>query len=352
MEHRKGIEEMFRKLYLLFIYLSYKKKRSNALINDLFELMKCLNLSVMTKAIVLEKYKSHWVCIYENLYKLLSKEDKDTFCRFILKKFYGIQTITEEEKYKIDNAFESVDKCSRFISNEKIYDFNFRGEKICFTIPQRTYSNTSELEIRLMKHYEIAHAFFLVEYEKNGFNPKNGDTILDCGAADGDTAVLFGKLYPNSKIYSFEFENQQYEYLMKNTRDNHVDNVSAIKTFLYKDTGNYWLSPEYKIKSQEKNGYRKVETMSIDDYVEQNNIDNIGLIKMDLEGGEIGALQGAVKTIKAQKPILYIPIYHLESDIYTIPLFVSQLGMKKKISIKWTEKLVWGVDCVLFVKFV
>ncbi len=93
---------------------------------------------------------------------------------------------------------------------------------------------------------------------------------------------------------------------------------------------------------------REIKTISIDDYVIENGIENIGLIKFDIESGELETLKGAIKTIKNQKPILAMPIYHLESEI---PNFLENLGISMKYSLKWTEKLIWGFDCVLFVKF-
>ena len=92
--------------------------------------------------------------------------------------------------------------------------------------------------------------------------------------------------------------------------------------------------------------------VSIDDYVKENNINDVSLIKFDIEGAEMNALKGAINTIKKQKPLLYIPIYHLESDIYEIPKFINDLGLETKFRLKWVEKRIWGVDCVLFCKFI
>ena len=45
-------------------------------------------------------------------------------------------------------------------------------------------------------------------------------------------------------------------------------------------------------------------------------------IKMDIEGAEMDALQGA----NGQRPLLSICIYHLQSDLWRIPLFIRSLA--------------------------
>ena len=188
--------------------------------------------------------------------------------------------------------------------------------------------------------YNIVHSFILNEYFLDGFLPENGKVILDCGAAMGDTAIVFADQYPDSKIYSFECIEKNIELLNKNLELNNISNVIPINVFLSSKTGKINIdSIEY-------------DSISIDDYVKKNNINNIGLIKFDIEGAELEALNGGINTIKKHKPLLYIPIYHLETDIYEIPKFIYNLGLRTKFGLKWVEKRIWGVDCVLFCKFV
>lgn len=338
-----------------FYYLNflYKNRYQNPLVRHIYKKMNNLKLTLVVKVQVIKMFENYWLKISELLYEKLTDQDKDLFIRFLLKRFSGVETVYADEKTRIDEAFEKIQDICEIIGDEKWYHFDFRGEMINFFVPIRNYDNQSYIETRLMKHYEVVHAFDLIEYEKDGFNPENGMTILDCGAADGDTAVFFSKLYPDSVIYSFEFMEVQFEYINKNIENNDCTNVHLVKGFLYETSGQYFLSNDFEVLTINNNreDLRIINTISIDDFVKKNDVSKIGLIKMDLEGGEMGALKGAIHTIKDQKPLLYIPIYHLKSDLYTIPEFLNQLNMPMEISLKWTEKLVWGVDCVLFVRF-
>lgn len=59
-----------------------------------------------------------------------------------------------------------------------------------------------------------------------------------------------------------------------------------------------------------------VEAVTIDDYARDKKID---FIKMDIEGAEEKALCGGMKTIKRDRPILAISIYHSVDDMVNIP---------------------------------
>ena len=54
-------------------------------------------------------------------------------------------------------------------------------------------------------------------------------------------------------------------------------------------------------------------------------IDNVTFIKMDVEGAEYKALEGAEKVIKECKPKLAISVYHKPVDIVEIPLLIMDM---------------------------
>jgi len=302
---------------------------------------------------IIKKYRNHLDDINENLYMLLNEaDDKDTFLRFFLKAFYGLTTATPDEIAIIDNAYSAVRKICKEHKKDYI-EFNFRGTDIKYLMTRDMRADETKPENVLMNYYDVTHAFFLTEYEMEGFNPKDGETIFDCGAAYGDTLLAFRVLYPHSKIYSFECGDETVKIAQRNMSLNQVKNAVIKNAFLYKDSKKHIFNNNTcKIDDDLKGADgQEIETLALDDFVIQNRINDIGLIKFDIEGGEVSALQGAIEMIKQQKPLLYIPIYHLDSDIYMIPEFLKELNIPMKFRIKWTEKKVWGVDCVLFVKF-
>lgn len=81
-------------------------------------------------------------------------------------------------------------------------------------------------------------------------------------------------------------------------------------------------------------------TDSGDIVIEADTLDNIvknekvTFIKMDIEGAEEKALEGAERVIKEHKPILAICIYHNLEDFYKIPLLIKRYNAEYKLYIR------------------
>ena len=69
-------------------------------------------------------------------------------------------------------------------------------------------------------------------------------------------------------------------------------------------------------------------TKTLDSLYKNENID---LIKMDIEGFEMNALQGAKEIIKNQTPTLILSAYHKNRDIYDFIDFVESLSTDYKL---------------------
>ena len=74
-------------------------------------------------------------------------------------------------------------------------------------------------------------------------------------------------------------------------------------------------------------------TTTIDDFVRQREISRVDFIKMDIEGSEPAALEGAGETILKYRPKLAIAIYHSVSDFVGIPNWILDLNIGYKIFI-------------------
>lgn len=55
----------------------------------------------------------------------------------------------------------------------------------------------------------------------------------------------------------------------------------------------------------------KKQAITIDSWVKQNNINRLDLIKMDIEGAEIEAVEGCLETMRTLKPNFAIASYHI-----------------------------------------
>ena len=109
---------------------------------------------------------------------------------------------------------------------------------------------------------------------------------------------------------------------------NPVSNVSG-QTIYFKDDGPGSAVAFEPFETQTGTAL----TVSIDDFVKINNIKSIDFIKMDIEGAESFALEGAIETIKRFRPKLAIAIYHSMDDIVNIPNWILNLNLDYDIFI-------------------
>ncbi len=169
--------------------------------------------------------------------------------------------------------------------------------------------------------------------------------FLDCGAFYGESSFAF-QLYKPTKIYAFEPVKGTNKILNSNIEHYKLqDKIQAVALGISDKQGQVKITNEHfaanSIKTslqghysiKENINYETIEIISIDEYVQKNNITNIGLIKYDIEGAEQGGVIGAKETITKYKPALAISIYHSISDFTDIkPLIDSwNLGYKFKI---------------------
>lgn len=166
--------------------------------------------------------------------------------------------------------------------------------------------------------------------------------IMDIGGAIGDSAIVLSD-YTDKYVYSFEPMKDSYELMLKTIEMNHSKNIIPVKIALGNSNSevnmcNNVISPE-----NNRSNVEIVQMCTLDKYVEENNIE-VGLIKTDLEGFEPKFLEGAINTIKKQKPVLIISIYHNYHDFFEIkPMIDSwKLGYKFKIIKLVQETIIVG----------
>lgn len=146
--------------------------------------------------------------------------------------------------------------------------------------------------------------------------------VIDVGANRGDYTKLVSSLNPSARIYAFEPHPKTYQSLMVNVGG--AKNVTAINKGLSETQGVLDL---YDYENQDGSSHatlfkdvlirlhgsskvvaHQVQLLSLDDFVKQENIDEISLLKIDTEGNELSVLRGALDTIKAKK----IKLVHIE----------------------------------------
>jgi FkbM family methyltransferase len=176
----------------------------------------------------------------------------------------------------------------------------------------------------------IVTDFMLEQYNyENIVKVKEDDIVIDCGGCWGDTALYFASLGAK-KVYVYEFIPSNIAILQENIKLNekYKDVITLVNNPVWNRSGEklsyYDDGPSSQVGDYEKYD-KKTETLSIDDLVNRGQLESVDFIKMDIEGAEVPALNGAIDTIKKYKPKLAISVYHKEDDLSKIPKLINNI---------------------------
>ena len=178
--------------------------------------------------------------------------------------------------------------------------------------------------------FNLADAYDMIcdkqYFEKDILPVWDDEIFVDGGCYDGRTVRQFIK-YCNGnykKIYSFEPDTGNYIKARDSLKKFPVSNLDLINKGLWECparlcfTGN--ASQGARISEE---GSITIDTASIDDVVAD---DKVTFIKLDVEGAEYKALEGARNTIIQNRPKLAISVYHKPEDIFELPELILSMN--------------------------
>lgn len=175
------------------------------------------------------------------------------------------------------------------------------------------------------------HDYGLKYVPKNIIEYTKGKDFLDIGAFMGDTAIFFSKKYEPNIVYAYEPIDANIQLLNKTIRNNDVNNIHVVN----KGIGNkeekldIYFDP-HELSNSSING-AVTDNLSEKQEIQITTIDEecrnrtVGLIKMDIEGAEYSAIEGGMETIKRDKPVLLISLYHTGKDFFDIPPLLQEI---------------------------
>lgn len=171
--------------------------------------------------------------------------------------------------------------------------------------------NWAEYNAYCLGLYEsyLAH-FFIGQLRLNS-------VVLDVGALFGQYTLLAAKYAPQGRVLAFEPSPTSRQRLEEHIRRNRLANVAVVPAAvsdkpgraqfqLSADAGNNGL-----VRGDRTTIAREtieVAVTTIDAAVEQAGLPRVDMIKMDVEGAEWLALQGAYATLRQYQPLLLVEI--------------------------------------------
>lgn len=151
--------------------------------------------------------------------------------------------------------------------------------------------------------------------------------VIDCGAYKGDSASdIISSLHPK-ELHAFEPDPKTFIKLT-----DFANSVSECKVTTYNfAVGNDTSTVEFNSSGSRGSGAEGTNKRGKTTEVAIRSLDSfefkdIDLIKYDVEGDEVAAINGSLKTITSCLSALSISVYHRSQDIFEIPLKIKQIS--------------------------
>lgn len=166
---------------------------------------------------------------------------------------------------------------------------------------------------RVHKVHEGEQYFCLEEFQQA---LTEEESLIDGGAYIGDTLerFIFHTKNNYNAIYCFEPDLDNFNLLVKSIEDKELINVNAYPMGLWDKREKLHFEQGRAAGSTiSEFGGTTIDVTSIDDIIDDEK--NVTYIKLDVEGAELKALEGASNTIKRYRPKLAVCIYHRPEDL-------------------------------------
>lgn len=159
------------------------------------------------------------------------------------------------------------------------------------------------------------------------------EVFVDGGALNLETSrILLSKCNSVKKIYAFEPDASNFKNCLQVKKNESLDAVELFNLGLY-DKTDVLSFAQFDNGTSHINhmGNSKINVTTLDEVLFDKPIT---FIKMDIEGAEFDALNGAVKIIKKYRPKLAISVYHNPNHIIDIPIYLKTLVPDYKLYIR------------------
>lgn len=205
------------------------------------------------------------------------------------------------------------------------------------------YNNDQEMVRQIS-----SNLFFEQEYVENVLKPyiESAEVVLDIGAHCGSHTIMYKKINPDCKVFSFEPQKKIYDLLEYNVVLNGLDGVVCMNVAVGDSLGfvelndfssdgdnafaslNYGDGPAQNLAGvQIGAGGERVEIVPIDSL----GIEACDFIKVDVEGYEPKVLRGACRLIERFRPTISYEFNHKTSgDPETSYDILESLGYECK----------------------
>ena len=230
----------------------------------------------------------------------------------------------------------SYDNGMTFTHNPDYYSFNKENLERVFKILNDDKSK-EVFAARIRAIVSGCVGYLKVSEYEEYFHPlvalKKGDIVIDGGISEYISSQLkfLEVIGPTGKWFGFEPDPVGFHAAsekIKKLAPHNNHHIVHLGLWDKQDKLYFEILGEGTRGHQTKRrGSIECDVISIDEFINQNNLDKVDFIKLDVEGAELNVLKGCIQTITKYRPKLAISLYHQPQDLYQIPIFLSEICM-------------------------
>jgi FkbM family methyltransferase len=164
---------------------------------------------------------------------------------------------------------------------------------------------------------------------QNVFRLRPDEVFIDCGAFDGDTLRVYLSIQPEGfqRFVALEPDHTTFGKLqeyVKTLNPSIGEKIETVQCAVGRERGRISFDSTGGLGSKvSSEGTSSVDLLPIADVADPSLA--VSFIKMDIEGAEMDALQGARPVIERDRPILAVCVYHRQDDVWRLPLFMKAM---------------------------
>ncbi|MGE4589577.1 MAG: FkbM family methyltransferase [Acidaminococcaceae bacterium] len=162
----------------------------------------------------------------------------------------------------------------------------------------------------------------------------SNETYVDLGAYDGDTIKEF-LAYTDSayqEIIALEPDNKNFKKLQRYVEETGLERITLVNKGVWSEEGILGFTASGgRQSSLQSEGKVEVLVDSVDHIMQGRQVT---YMKLDVEGAEFEALNGARETIGMWTPKLFVAAYHHDNDLWCLPLLLWCLNKNYKIYLR------------------